>query len=109
MLTSGIAYLLLVLSTAVNIYLFVLFVRVLLTWFPNIDFSNPVLGGVASITDPYLNMFRGVIPPIGGIDLSAILAFIALRVLQGLLEAPPVGMVSTRGRAPSPSIERATA
>ena len=50
MLTSGIAYLLLVLSTAVNIYLFVLFVRVLLTWFPNIDFSNPVLGGVASIT-----------------------------------------------------------
>ena len=32
MLTSGIAYLLLVLSTAVNIYLFVLFVRVLLTW-----------------------------------------------------------------------------
>ena len=60
MLTSGIAYLLLVLSTAVNIYLFVLFsVRVLLTWFPNIDFSNPVLSGVASITDPYLNMFRG--------------------------------------------------
>ena len=87
MLTGGIAYLLLVLSTAVNIYLFVLFVRVLLTWFPNIDFSNPVLSGVASITDPYLNMFRGVIPPIGGIDLSAILAFIALRVLQGLLEA----------------------
>ena len=87
MLTSGIAYLLLVLSTAVNIYLFVLFVRVLLTWFPNIDFRTPVLGGVASITDPYLNMFRGVIPPIGGIDLSAILAFIALRVLQGLLEA----------------------
>ena len=64
-----------------------LLVRVLLTWLPNIDFSNPVLGGVASITDPYLNMFRGVIPPIGGIDLSAILAFIALRVLQGLLMA----------------------
>ena len=59
MLIGGIAYLLLVLSTAVNIYLFVLFVRVLLTWFPNIDFSNPVLSGVASITDPYLNMFRG--------------------------------------------------
>ena len=87
MLTSGIAYLLQVLSQALDIYLFVLFVRVLLTWLPNIDFSNPVLGGVASITDPYLNMFRGVIPPIGGIDLSAILAFIALRVLQGLLEA----------------------
>lgn len=86
-LTGGLAYLLMVLSTAVNVYLFVLFVRVLLSWFPNIDFSNPLLGGVASITDPYLNMFRGVIPPIGGIDLSALLAFITLNLLQSLLMA----------------------
>ena len=35
MLTSGIAYLLLVLSTAVNIYLFVLFVRCLLYTSPS--------------------------------------------------------------------------
>lgn len=60
-LTSGLAVLLEVLATAVNIYLFVLFVRVLLSWFPNMA-GNPVVGGVASITDPYLNIFRGVIP-----------------------------------------------
>ena len=79
-----------VLAQTLQIYSLVLIVRVLLSWFPNLDWGNPVLSTVSSITDPYLNMFRGVIPPIGGIDLSAILAFISLRVLQGLLEASSV-------------------
>ena len=85
-LTGGLAVLLMVLAKAVSVYLFVLFVRVLLRWFPNMA-GNPVIGGVASITDPYLNIFRGVIPPIGGIDLSAILAFITLNLLESLLMA----------------------
>ena len=85
-LTGGLAVLLMVLAKAVSVYLFVLFVRVLLSWFPNMA-GNPVIGGVASITDPYLNIFRGVIPPIGGIDLSAILAFITLNLLESLLMA----------------------
>ena len=84
-LTSGIAYVLGVLAFAVNIYSFVLFARVLLSWFPNVDLSNPILSGVVSISDPYLNMFRGVIPPLGGFDLSAILAFVALNLLRSLL------------------------
>ena len=84
-LTSGIAYVLGVLAFAVNIYSFALFVRVLLSWFPNVDLSNPILSGVVSISDPYLNMFRGVIPPLGGFDLSAILAFVALNLLRSLL------------------------
>ena len=83
-LTSGLAVLLGVLATAVNVYLLLLFVRVLLSWFPNMS-DNAIVGGVASITDPYLNIFRGVIPPIGGIDLSALLAFVTLNLLRGLL------------------------
>jgi YggT family protein len=38
------------------------------------------------LTDPYLNAFRGLIPPLGGLDLSAILAFLALQLIQTLLE-----------------------
>ena len=83
-LTSGLAVLLGVLATAVNVYLLLLFVRVLISWFPNMS-GNAIVGGIASITDPYLNIFRGVIPPIGGIDLSALLAFVTLNLLRGLL------------------------
>jgi len=81
-----VAVLLGVLIQTVKIYLVVLLVRVLLSWFPNLDWSNPILSGVSAITDPYLNAFRGLIPPLGGIDLSAIVAFLALQLLQTLLE-----------------------
>ena len=76
-----------VLAQTLSIYSLVLLVRVLLSWFPNIDWSNPVLSTVSSITDPYLNAFRGLIPPIGGLDLSALIAFLALSLGQSLLGA----------------------
>ena len=75
-----------VLAQTLSIYTLVLLVRVLLSWFPNLDWSNPVLSGVSAITDPYLNAFRGLIPPIGGLDLSAIVAFLALSFGQQLLQ-----------------------
>jgi YggT family protein len=75
-----------VLIQTLSIYTLVLLVRVLLSWFPNLDWSNPLLSGVSAITDPYLNAFRGLIPPLGGLDLSAILAFLALQLVQTLLE-----------------------
>ena len=74
-----------ILASALSIYSLVLIVRVLLSWFPNLDWGNPVLSTVSSITDPYLNAFRGLIPPLGGLDLSAILAFVALNLMQSLL------------------------
>ena len=74
-----------VLAQTLSIYSLVLLVRVLLSWFPNLDWSNPVLSTVSSITDPYLNAFRGLIPPLGGLDLSAIIALITLSLVQGLL------------------------
>jgi YggT family protein len=80
-------FLLQVLAQTLSIYLLVLLVRVLLSWFPNLDWSNPVLSSVSAITDPYLNVFRGLIPPVGGMDLSALVAFIALQLAQSLLGA----------------------
>ncbi len=86
-----------VLAQTLEIYSLVLIVRVLLSWFPNLDWSNPVLTTVSSITDPYLNAFRGIIPPIGGLDLSAILAFIALSLMQRLLFSASITFLSTPG------------
>ncbi len=75
-----------VLAQTISIYTLILLVRVLLSWFPNLDWGNPVLSTVSAVTDPYLNAFRGLIPPLGGLDLSAILAFLALQLIQSLLE-----------------------
>ena len=42
---------------------------------------------VYQITDPYLNLFRGLIPPVFGLDLSPILAFVLLNVLTNVTAA----------------------
>jgi YggT family protein len=91
---DALSFLLQVLAQTLSIYTVVLLVRVLLSWFPNLDWSNPLLSTVSSITDPYLNAFRGLIPPLGGLDLSAIVAFIALQLVQSLLEGASVSVLS---------------
>ena len=74
-----------VLGQTLSIYSFILIIRILLTWFPGIDWSNGVLSALTSITDPYLNIVRGIIPPIGGFDISSLLAFLLLNVIQNLI------------------------
>lgn len=76
-----------VLLQVLSFYSLLLFLRVLLTWFPSVPWDNPVLALLSTVTDPYLNAFRGLIPPVGGIDLSAILAFLALNVMSSLLRS----------------------
>lgn len=72
-------------SSFISIYLGLLFIRVLLTWFPNIDWYNQPFAALGQITDPYLNLFRSIIPPLGGMDFSPMLAFLALSFLQRAL------------------------
>ena len=70
------------LSSTLSLYTTALTVRILLTWFPNPP--QVIAGPLSTICDPYLNLFRGIIPPIGGtIDLSPILAFVVLNVFSG--------------------------
>ncbi|MCY7321854.1 MAG: YggT family protein [Phormidesmis sp. CAN_BIN36] len=77
-------------SGFVGIYLVLLFIRILLSWFPTIDWLNPPFSILSQLTDPYLNIFRSFIPPLGGLDFSAILAILALQLLRGALESVEV-------------------
>lgn len=67
-------------SNFLSIFNFVITGRILLSWFPQAQ-SIGALQPVFAITDPYLNLFRGIIPPIFGLDLSPILAFVTLNLL----------------------------
>ena len=68
-----------------NIYLILLLIRVLLTWFPSVDWSKAPFSILSQLTDPYLNLFRSIIPPLGGMDFSPLLAFFALQIVAGLV------------------------
>ena len=74
--------------STLNIYNTLLIGRLVLTWFPSPP--RQIVYPLATLCDPYLNLFRGIIPPVGGtIDLSPILAFTVLNVFTNTAAALP--------------------
>lgn len=66
------------------VYETMLIVRILLSWF-RLNPYNPVIRFLYETTDPYLNIFRRVIPPIGMVDISPLLAFWVLHLIRGFV------------------------
>jgi YggT family protein len=67
------------------IFEIMIFARIIGSWIPQLQ-RSPLLRFVAYYTDPYLNIFRRIIPPIGGaIDISPFLAFLALGWIEKLI------------------------
>ena len=73
-------------ASFIKLYLLLLFVRVLLTWFPNVNWMRQPWTMLRQVTDPYLNLFRNLLPPImGQIDFTPILGFMVLQFLARIL------------------------
>lgn len=47
--------------------------------------SHRLMDFIRFYTEPYLRLFRRFIPPIGGLDISPVLAFFGLRVLEAVI------------------------
>ncbi|KAK4353260.1 hypothetical protein RND71_028778 [Anisodus tanguticus] len=89
-----------------NIYNSLLVCRLVLTWFPNAP--PAIVSPLSTLCDPYLNIFRGLIPPLGGtLDLSPILAFLVLNAFTSTASALPAELPSTTVRASSDTQPRA--
>jgi YggT family protein len=68
-----------------NILVLLIIVRALMSFFPNIDPYHPVLRGLDGLLEPIMRPFRSLVPPMGGIDLSPILAIFTLQIVSRLL------------------------
>lgn len=68
-----------------QLYSIVLLIRVLLTWIPNLDYSNPLVRLLFDVTEPVLKPIRNALPPMSGFDLSPLVVFVGIMVLQNLL------------------------
>ncbi len=70
------------------VFIIIIFVRILLSWFPRRP-DNPILGAIAGfceqVADPYLNIFRRFIRPIGMFDLSPIIGVFVLLIAQAII------------------------
>ncbi|PNG99672.1 hypothetical protein TSOC_014543, partial [Tetrabaena socialis] len=63
-----------------KMYLFALFMRVLLSWFPSIDWNSQPWAFLRLITEPYLQIYRGILPPLfGQLDFTPLFGFLILQ------------------------------
>ncbi|MCT1904215.1 MULTISPECIES: YggT family protein [Oceanobacillus] len=75
-----------IISLALSIYSFALIAYILMSWFPGARESQfgEMLG---KICEPYLEIFRKFIPPLGMIDFSPIVAILLLQFArQGFMQ-----------------------
>lgn len=70
-----------------NVLLFAILIQVILSWVSPGTY-NPAVSLLYSITEPVLRPCRRLIPPISGIDLSPLVALIAIQLLKMLLIPP---------------------
>jgi YggT family protein len=79
------------------VYIVLIFCNILISWIPRMPYNptlRAVLDFITETTNPYLNLFRRFLPPIGGggfaIDLSPMIGIIVLFVLQAVV----VGLIA---------------
>jgi YggT family protein len=84
-------------SALFTVYIALIFANILISYIPRVPYSpvlRAVLDFIKETTNPYLNLFRRFLPPVGGggfaLDLSPIIGIIVLFVLQAVV----VGLVS---------------
>ena len=63
----------------------VLFITILLTWFPQVKWHNEPFRSLKAFSEIFLAPFRKLIPPLGMIDISPIIAFLCLSVLRSVI------------------------
>lgn len=59
-----------------------LLIRVLLSWIPGVNYYHPAVQFVHRATSPILNPIRRLMPPVGGLDLSPLVAILLLSLVR---------------------------
>jgi YggT family protein len=78
--------------TLALVYVVLIFIRIIMSWIPRMPY-NRILNGfltfVTDVTDPYLNLFRRILPTVrigpGALDLSPIVATFTLIIVSSLV------------------------
>ena len=78
-----------------DVYVIVLVIRAVLSWFPISPGSGlaPIVSVLYTLTEPVLAPLRRVIPPVGGFDLSFIVLFIAIQIVRSRIPCSGFGIL----------------
>ncbi|MDD4335648.1 MAG: YggT family protein [Desulfotomaculaceae bacterium] len=71
-------------NVAFEVYAVLLLIRILLSWIRHNPYQ-PIIRFIYESTEPYLRIFRRIIPSFSQIDLSPIIAFFVLHIIQRII------------------------
>ncbi len=74
-------------SLFINVFIFAIFARAILSWFDpgNYNVASSIL---YCLTEPVLNICRKIVPDLGGIDLSPLIALVLLQLAKMMILPP---------------------
>lgn len=73
-----------ILGRLIDLYALIVMGAVVLSWIPSAR-NHPIGRFIESATEPALRRIRGVVPPLGGLDLSALILLFGLELLKRLI------------------------
>ena len=74
-----------IISLLLQLFELALLARIILSWFPNVDRSNPIIQFLFDVTEPVLKPIRDMLPPGGMFDFSPLIVFLIIQVLTTVL------------------------
>jgi YggT family protein len=74
------------------VYILLIFIYILSNWvfalgvrLPHSRWLDAILGFLRDVSEPYLRLFRKLIPPIGGLDLTPMIAIFLLVIVSQII------------------------
>lgn len=72
-------------SNLFNLFSFLIILRIFLTWIPSIRWEVQPWSTLRAIVDPYLEIFRRIVPPFANLDFSPIIALLVLQLIANII------------------------
>jgi YggT family protein len=73
-----------ILYGAISLYILMIFVRIIFSW-GMVSYTNRLMRFLVDATEPFLGPLRRIIPPLGRMDISPIIAFLILWLFQAAI------------------------
>ena len=75
------------LSVFIDVYILMIFAYILTSWIrlPYSPWLNRIQRFLYDVSEPYLRLFRRIIPPFGPLDISPVVAVLVLVIVQQLV------------------------
>jgi YggT family protein len=70
---------------AIQIIVLLIIIQAVLSFFPRIDRGHPLVSALNQVVNPILRPFQRLLPSMGGLDFSPVLAILTLQVLGNLV------------------------